>query len=74
MLTAKDQAKILPLTSIDQARVLKYIMKVLSTRCKHCKTRRKMAVWDVRSDGVAGRWWCIECGRHGIFYKNEMSP
>ena len=71
MLTAKDQAKILPLTSIDQTRVLKHIMKVLSSRCHKCNKRKK-AVWDVRSDGVAGRTHCVECGCHGFFHKDEI--
>jgi len=45
----------------EQLEVLKYITKVLNTPCPHCGLHHKLAVWDVRSDGKAGRVSCTSC-------------
>jgi len=80
MLTSKQQNRLLPLTSKAELWLLQHVQRILSAICPHCGRKRTpgqnlrratITIFELRSDGKAGGWYCTGCRRSGYWHKDQ---
>jgi len=80
MITAKQQGRLLPLTTDDELHILRHAERILSALCPRCGhkdtpgqslRRATIAIFELRSDGKAGGWYCTGCKRSGWWHKGQ---